>query len=87
MKKQLLSALIAVTAAGSLIACSHDKTKADNMSAAPAPTSTSSADTSASTSQPEVAAMETNTTNTTPPADNSANTQQQTQDYEKSQRK
>ena len=79
MKKHLVAAVVAMTAALGLLACSHDKTKEEGLAApAPAPTTTSSTDT---TSTADVAAAE---ATPAPAPDTSA---QQTQDYEKSSRK
>ena len=79
MKKHLVPAVVAMTAALGLLACSHDKTKEEGLAApAPAPTTTSSTDT---TSTADVAAAE---ATPAPAPDTSA---QQTQDYEKSSRK
>jgi len=80
MKKHLVPAVVAMTAALGLLACSHDKTKDEGMAAPAAPTTTSSTDTSTSTA--DVAAAEATPATTTP--DTST---QQTQDYEKSSRK
>ena len=81
MKKHLVPAVVAMTAALGLLACSHDKTKEEGMAAPAAPAATTTTSSTDTTSTADVAAAE---ATPSPAPDTSA---QQTKDYEKSSRK